>query len=118
MISPLILAPLLLVAADTGVTRLRTAIEPIDVAAPDKWVAEDKLRHFAYSYTITTMTSATARVVTGRNESVAIGAAVGVIAGIGKEIYDSRRRGGASFRDLVWDLAGVAVGVYVAQQVR
>jgi uncharacterized protein YfiM (DUF2279 family) len=119
MITQLVL-PLLLVAADTAVTRAqKPRFEPaMPYVAPDKWFAEDKLRHFAYSYVITAGTAAAARTVTGRNESVAIGAAFGLAAGIAKEIYDKKTNRSASFRDLLWDIAGVSVGVLVAQQAR
>jgi uncharacterized protein YfiM (DUF2279 family) len=113
--------PLLVIAADTGVTRMqkRNAEQPVVmVAEPDRWFAEDKLRHFAYSYAITSTTAAAARTVTGRNESAAIGAVIGVMAGIAKELYDRKTDGTPSFRDLLWDVAGVTAAVMVAQQAR
>ena len=112
--------PLLLVAADTAMVRAqKPRFEPVmPYTAPDKWFAEDKLRHFAFSYVITAGTAAAARTVTGRSESVAIGAAIGMAAGIAKELYDKKTNRSASFRDLLWDVAGVSVGVLVAQRVR
>ena len=85
---------------------------------PDLWFAEDKLKHFAFSYMITTGTFAAARTVTGRNESILIGAGVGLLAGISKELYDKKTNRSSSFRDLIWDAAGVAAGVLIAQQTR
>jgi uncharacterized protein YfiM (DUF2279 family) len=118
MITHLVL-PLLLVAADTGITRAKRNDEPRFAAVePDRWFAEDKIRHFAYSYAITTGSAAAARTVTGHHESVAIGAALGLMAGIAKELYDQKGRGNASFRDLLWDVAGVGVAVLVIQQTR
>src|SRR5687768_11813668 len=57
---------------------------------PDKWIAEDKLKHFAFSYLITSGSAGAARTVTGRDESVLIGAGVGLLAGIAKELYDKK----------------------------
>jgi uncharacterized protein YfiM (DUF2279 family) len=114
-----LLVPLLVAAADTGVTRLREKPAPtFELPQPDRWFGEDKARHFFYSYAITTGTAGAARAITGHDESVVIGAAFGLIAGIGKELYDKKGNGNASFRDLLWDVAGVTVGVLVAQQTR
>jgi uncharacterized protein YfiM (DUF2279 family) len=114
-----LLVPLLLAAADTGVTRLREKPQPVlELPEPDRWIGEDKFRHFFYSYAITTGTAGAARAVTGHDESVVVGAAIGLLAGVGKELYDRKGNGTASFRDLLWDVAGVTVGVLVAQHTR
>ena len=84
----------------------------------DLWFAEDKLKHFAFSYLITSGSAAAARTVTGRDESVLIGAGVGLLAGITKELYDKKSNRSSSFKDLIWDAAGVAIGVFVARQTR
>jgi putative lipoprotein len=121
-----LLFPLLFAAADTGVAR------PIDPSGPlsrygeaalqrqssDQWLGEDKLKHFAFSYLITAGSAGAARNITGHDESVIAGAALGVIAGVGKEILDRKSNGSSSFRDLLWDLAGVSVGVIIMQQAR
>lgn len=119
MIAAHVLIPILLVAADTGVTHMRPAPTPaVEFPEPDLWFAEDKVRHFVYSYAITTGSAAAARTVTGHQESILIGAALGLMAGVAKELYDKKGHGSASWRDLLWDAAGVTIGVLVAQQAR
>jgi uncharacterized protein YfiM (DUF2279 family) len=84
----------------------------------DDWLGEDKLKHFAMSYMITTFSFAAARTVTGHDASVTVGIAVAAAAGIAKEIYDKRDKRRFSFRDLLWDAAGITIGTLVAQQTR
>lgn len=81
-------------------------------AAQGAWVASDKELHFAGSLAI----AASLR-VEGRSPRTALGVTLGV--GILKEAYDAalkpRRMGrGASWKDLVADLAGAAAGVAIA----
>jgi uncharacterized protein YfiM (DUF2279 family) len=70
------------------------------------------------SYMITAGSFAGARLVAARDESVMLGAAVGLAAGIAKEIYDRKTNRSASARDLIWDAAGIAAGVIIAKQTR
>ena len=85
---------------------------------PDRWFGEDKFKHFALSYMITVGGYAGARFVAGHDESVWIGAGVGLAAGIAKELYDRQTNRSASLRDLLWDVAGVATGMIVAAHTR
>jgi uncharacterized protein YfiM (DUF2279 family) len=101
---------------------------PLRIAAPaptsyvshtqDRWFGEDKLKHFALSYMITVGGYAGARFVAGHDESVLIGAGVGLAAGVAKELYDRKTNRSASLRDLLWDVAGVATGMIIAAQTR
>lgn len=104
--------PFLLLAAATG---LRGAAEadPLFLSAADQgsWLAADKGLHFAGSLAI----AASLR-VEGRARGTALAATFGV--GLLKEAYDAtvkprRLRRGASWKDLVADLAGAAAGVAV-----
>ena len=85
---------------------------------PDRWFGEDKFKHFAFSYLITVGGFASARFVAGHDESVWIGAGVGLAAGLGKELFDRQTNRSASLRDLLWDVAGVATGMVVAAHTR
>lgn len=90
-------------------------------AAPDdRWLAEDKFKHFFNSYVVTVLGAAGARAAgLDARQSLAVGAGVGAAAGVWKEIRDARTPGGsASVRDLVWDFAGVAAAVAVGAQAR
>jgi uncharacterized protein YfiM (DUF2279 family) len=92
-------------------------------AAPDvadRWVAEDKFKHFFASFTATILATGAARAAgLDSRESIVAGAAVGTGAGVWKEIRDARRPDGHfSMPDLVWDLAGVGAAAAVAAQSR
>ena len=43
-----------------------------------------------------------------------IGAGAGVLAGVGKELYDATGRGDPSAKDLVWDGLGSTAGLLVS----
>lgn len=87
--------------------------------APDRWFAEDKLKHFFTSYAVTAMAFGGAR-ATGIGETVAIPLAgfAALVAGIGKELSDRSRGGPFSFRDLAWDGVGIAAGLALAAGTR
>ncbi len=87
-------------------------------AEVDNWFGEDKIKHFAFSFAITAAVAGAARLVTAGENSAWTGAAFGLAAGVGKELYDQKTRNAASLRDLIWDLAGVGAGVLLMQQVR
>jgi uncharacterized protein YfiM (DUF2279 family) len=84
----------------------------------DRWFGEDKLRHFFASFVITSVAASGARFAgLGERESLAAGVGFGAGLGIWKEIRDAGKPGEtASFRDLVWDAAGVAAAALVVRQ--
>jgi uncharacterized protein YfiM (DUF2279 family) len=87
---------------------------------PDRWFAEDKLRHFFASFVVTSISAGAARAA-GLDPAASAwaGAGVGAGAGVAKEIRDGvRGRGTPSFRDLLWDAVGIAASAIVAGQVR
>ena len=87
--------------------------------AQDAWVAPDKLRHFAGAYAVTAFTHAVVRSVTDDDgATLALAAAAGVAASIGKEWLDARRGGAASLRDLVWDAAGIAAALLLMREMQ
>jgi uncharacterized protein YfiM (DUF2279 family) len=118
-----VLLPLLLAAADTG----RAALVPPTVSiyvhtdinrqSTDSWIGEDKVKHLALSYMITVSAAASARSFSDRDDSIIAGAALGLIAGVGKEIVD-RKKGSLSVPDLLWDITGITLAVLVEQQTR
>jgi putative lipoprotein len=89
-------------------------------APRDRWIAEDKFKHFVASFVITTIAASAARSSgVEPDRSAWIGAGVGASAGILKELRDAGRRGQtASFRDLTWDFAGVGASVALMRRVR
>ena len=86
----------------------------------DRWFGEDKFKHFVSSFAATTITASGARLVGfDAREAAWVGAGAGATIGAWKEIRDGQGPlGRASFRDLVWDGAGVAAGTAVMLQVR
>ncbi len=82
----------------------------------DEWLGVDKAKHFTASaliagagYGISAPFFAHSRV-----PPFLIGAGAGVLAGVGKELYDATGAGDPSAKDLVWDGLGVVAGLGVA----
>ena len=86
----------------------------------DRWFAEDKFTHFLSSFAATTIAAGGARLAGFEaTESAWIGAGAGATIGTWKEVRDMNSPlGRASFRDLVWDGAGIAAGTAAMLQVR
>ena len=75
----------------------------------DAWFGADKFKHAATSYAVTSFAFAGTE-----NDAAAI--ATGAAIGILKEIYDRRHTQRFSFRDLVGDAFGIALGYAVFRQ--
>ncbi|HEX6558870.1 MAG TPA: hypothetical protein VF021_05390 [Longimicrobiales bacterium] len=84
----------------------------------DRWLAEDKLKHFTMSYGITVFAYAGARSFAGHDGSIALAIGAGGAAGILKELYDRAHARPFSLRDLLWDAGGVAVGYAMIKNTR
>ncbi|KAL4420406.1 hypothetical protein ABPG75_010062 [Micractinium tetrahymenae] len=84
--------------------------------AEDPWLAPDKAQHFAFCFACTAAGYLLARRSSSlREHRLAIGAAVGVAAGVLKEVGDVLQwwPGALSIRDLGADGVGVAVALAV-----
>lgn len=86
-------------------------------AAPDQWLAEDKLQHFALSFAATQMTYGAARAVSEPGTAAPAAAGAALALGFAKEIADVRRGEPFSLKDLAWDAAGVALGFLFVRQI-
>lgn len=86
--------------------------------APDHWFGADKFQHFAMSYAITAFAYAGTRTLFDRDASLGVAIAAGSAAGLLKEFRDRSVGQPFSFRDLVWDAAGVALACVVVRQTR
>jgi uncharacterized protein YfiM (DUF2279 family) len=85
----------------------------------DRWFAEDKMRHLAMAFATTSFGHAAARAAgADAGTATALGAAATVVASIGKEVFDRRAGGIFSYRDLVWDAAGILLGVALVGNAR
>ncbi len=82
----------------------------------DAWFGRDKVRHFGTSTSIQLMGYGGARLGgASRHDGTVIASVVTLGAGIGKELWDARRGRQASWRDLVWDAAGLVAGTGLAR---
>ena len=87
---------------------LAAALLCTTAAAQDSWTGPDKKQHFAFSFAAGFLARGIFHELTAPQAI-----AVGMIPGVIKEIADSGNGGKFSGKDLVWDLAGAAAGVYI-----
>jgi putative lipoprotein len=81
----------------------------------DPWFGHDKLLHFEAAGSLAVVGYAGGSMLTtDRPARAATGLALGLGAGIIKELWDLDGHGDASWRDLTWDAVGAATGVLVA----
>ncbi len=87
--------------------------EPPD---PDPWFSKDKALHFGASAIIAGGGYGVSAPFFehSRLQPLLIGAGLGVVAGVGKELYDATGAGDPSAKDLVWDGIGITAGLLVA----
>jgi uncharacterized protein YfiM (DUF2279 family) len=85
----------------------------------DPWIGEDKIRHFSMSYAIVAFGYGGARTVGVADGTALRGAvAASAIAGVLKEVHDRARGGIFSYRDIAWNLGGIAAGAVLASRLR
>ena len=97
----------------------RTAADSVaSRRAADAWLAEDKVQHFAASAAVTTLAYGGARIAMSPQDARAVAIGAGVVAGLLKEVHDYRRGTIFSFRDLVWDGLGIAVGYFWIREIQ
>jgi putative lipoprotein len=82
---------------------------------PDPWFAPDKALHFSFSAGLAGLGYGGAALVTeDRAIRLVVGGSLALGAGIAKELLDLAGLGHPSWKDLVWDVAGTAVGLVVS----
>jgi putative lipoprotein len=85
---------------------------------PDPWFGRDKALHFSASAAIALGGyGASSFKTTEPLTRAAVGATLGLGAGIAKELADLGGAGDASWRDLTWDVIGTATGVLLASAI-
>ena len=94
------------------------ALAEIDstAASHDPWFAYDKVLHFGVSCSIVLSTQyvLAEKMNMNENDAVPVGVVCSLGNGIIKEIWDSRQPGGfISRRDLIADMAGILVGIWI-----
>ncbi len=86
-----------------------------DSALCDDWFARDKFLHFSACAAISGFTYlfSIERLSRGETEGAAYSVSFTALVGLGKELYDKKHKGRFSWKDLLWDGAGLMVG-YIA----
>jgi uncharacterized protein YfiM (DUF2279 family) len=84
----------------------------------DPWLAQDKVRHFAMSFAATGFTYGGARTLLDADAAFVTAAVAALGLGFGKEIHDARQGRWFSFKDMVWNAAGVTLGLTLVYHVR
>ena len=101
------------------VMTLLNAPAPVQEPKQDRWLGSDKARHVWMSYAATAFTYAAVRSADqDRDVALTIAVPAGVIAGVGKELYDRSRGERFSTRDLVADAIGIAAAYFLLREVR
>lgn len=91
----------------------------ISLSTRDPWFGVDKVKHFFMTAFVQSVSYSTFRLTNADHRSSMIGAtAVSAGFGIGKELFDRRRGGVFSTRDLVWDAAGATSAGALLTQTR
>ena len=87
--------------------------------AADKWFGADKMKHFFMSAFIQSMAYSSARAAGASHDGAFVSATAATVGfGIGREIYDGRVKRAFSYKDLVWDGAGLAAGMALVNNAR
>jgi len=89
-------------------------LDSLMIPKEDQWFSEDKFHHFAHSAAISSSIYLIANNVTRTddNTSFYISFSVSSLIGLSKEIKDSKdKKGTASSKDLIFDIAGVLFGI-------
>jgi uncharacterized protein YfiM (DUF2279 family) len=84
----------------------------------DRWVAQDKVRHLGMSFAATSFAYGGARTVADADAAFIAAALTALALGIGKEVHDVRAGRWFSFKDMVWNAAGVTLGLTLVHRVR
>lgn len=90
-----------------------------DAPPADHWFGRDKLKHFLVSAFVQSASFATLQAAGADRDAALAGASVTTAAvGVGKELFDRRRGGPFSVRDLTWDAAGAGAATLVLVRTR
>lgn len=90
--------------------KAKVAIDRSKPTDPDPWTSKDKLWHFSASASLQVVTST----LVGLDPWVAV--PLNLYAGVGFEVVQGFPREGQgymSFKDIVWDVAGIAAGAWL-----
>jgi len=86
-------------------------VQPM-VPVSDQWFSRDKFLHFYFSATIAGLSFHVYTDQMKRNETQGrvISVSLTALIGLGKELYDKKKKNQFSWKDLAWDGLGLAAG--------
>lgn len=84
----------------------------------DRWLGDDKYRHFFMSFGGTLLAYGAARSLAARDVAAPVALGAGAAAGIGKELRDRHAGRGFSVRDLGWDALGLLAAWALLRETR
>ncbi|HEC77809.1 MAG TPA: hypothetical protein ENI34_01530 [candidate division WOR-3 bacterium] len=81
----------------------------------DSWFSRDKFLHFSTSSALTGITYSfwLKQLKQDENRGKIYSVSLSALLGVGKELYDKKKKGLFSWKDLFWDGVGVAVGYLI-----
>lgn len=87
--------------------------------ALDGWFGADKMKHFFMSAFIQSLTYSSVRAAGASHDGAYLSATAATVGfGVGREIYDGKVKRAFSYKDLVWDGAGLAAGMVLVNNAR
>ena len=80
----------------------------------DDWLSQDKFIHFSACASIVGLSYHTLACRLGKdeNQSKVYSVSLTALVSVGKEIYDKKKKGYFSWKDLCWDGAGLLMGYF------
>lgn len=92
-------------------TKVDLCIKPIH----DPWFSQDKLLHFSACAAISGLTYHfyVDRLNRDEDRGKVYSVSLTALFGLGKEIYDKKKKGYFSWKDLFWDGLGLAAGYFI-----
>uniref|UniRef100_A0A7V0Z7K9 DUF2279 domain-containing protein n=1 Tax=candidate division WOR-3 bacterium TaxID=2052148 RepID=A0A7V0Z7K9_UNCW3 len=85
-----------------------------NVQTTDKWFSQDKFWHFSACASIVGLSYHTlvCRLKRDEEQGRIYSISFTALVGLGKEVYDKKKKGHFSWKDLCWDGAGLVVGYF------
>lgn len=87
-------------------------------AGVDRWIAQDKVRHFGMSFAATNFGYGGARFALEPDAALIAAGVAALALGVAKEVHDARAGRWFSLKDIVWDAAGVVLGLTLVHHIR
>ncbi|MGB9720426.1 MAG: hypothetical protein ACPL28_02955 [bacterium] len=85
-----------------------------EIKTGDAWLSQDKFLHFSACASMVGLSYHTlvCRLNKNENQGKVYSISFTALIGLGKEIYDKKKKGHFSWKDLCWDGAGMAAGYF------